>query len=365
MILHLYFARRFITTFLGVLGIFTAILLLLDLVEQVRRFDGDNVTFADMLVLALLNAPESLYRILPLVMILATLTLFLSLARTSELVVTRAAGRSALRSLTAPLAVAFAVGALAVALFNPIVAATSKQYELSAGQLAGGQASVLSISREGLWLRQGDGDGQTVIRADRANLDGTELYNVTFIAFGAAGGGPRLRLEADRALLADGAWQLSGVKEWTFGADNPERDARSYPQYSLPSSLTRDQILDSFATPSAIAIWDLPAFIGQLEAAGFSARKHLVWLHMELSLPLLLMAMVLVGAGFTMRHTRFGRTGLMVLLALGMGFSLFFIRNFAQILGENGQIPVVLAAWGPPVAALLLPLGLLLHWEDG
>jgi lipopolysaccharide export system permease protein len=41
------------------------------------------------------------------------------------------------------------------------------------------------------------------------------------------------------------------------------------------------------------------------------------------------------------------------------------VRNFAQILGENGQIPVMLAAWGPPVATLLLPLGLLLHLEDG
>ena len=28
-------------------------------------------------------------------------------------------------------------------------------------------------------------------------------------------------------------------------------------------------------------------------------------------------------------------------------------------------IPIILAAWGPPVAALLLPLGLLLHLEDG
>jgi len=66
-----------------------------------------------------------------------------------------------------------------------------------------------------------------------------------------------------------------------------------------------------------------------------------------------------------MRHTRQGRTGLMVLLALVMGFGLYFIRNLAQVLGENGQIPIALSAWGPPVAAVLLPLGLLLHWEDG
>lgn len=75
--------------------------------------------------------------------------------------------------------------------------------------------------------------------------------------------------------------------------------------------------------------------------------------------------MVLVGAGFTMRHTRFGRTGVMIMMALSLGFGSYFIRNFAQILGENGQIPVVLAAWTPPVAIILLSLGILLHLEDG
>jgi lipopolysaccharide export system permease protein len=75
--------------------------------------------------------------------------------------------------------------------------------------------------------------------------------------------------------------------------------------------------------------------------------------------------MVMIGAGFTMRHVRFGRTGVMVLMALMMGFAVFFIRNFAQVLGDRGQIPVALAAWSPPVAAILMSLGLLLHLEDG
>ncbi len=364
MILHRYFARRFLISFLGVLGVFMAILMLLDLVEQVRKFDSGDVRFIEMVGLALLHVPESLYRILPLVTILSTLTLFLSLARTSELVVTRASGRSALRALSAPLAVALLIGIVAVTVFNPIVAATSKQYEAAANRLGQVPASVLSFSRDALWLRQGDTDGQTVIRAERANLDGSELFTVTFIAFSAKGG-PSLRLEAANARLGDGEWRLRGVKVWQLDTPNPETTATLYPQYTLPSTLTRNQILDSFATPSAIPIWELPGFITQLESAGFSARKHLVWLNMELSMPLLLVAMVLVGAGFTMRHTRFGRTGLMVMLALTMGFSLYFIRNFAQILGENGQLPVILSTWGPPVAAILLPLGLLLHWEDG
>ena len=75
--------------------------------------------------------------------------------------------------------------------------------------------------------------------------------------------------------------------------------------------------------------------------------------------------MVLIGAGFTMRHTRLGKTGQMVLYALLFGFGLYFVRNFAQVLGENGQIPPALAAWSPPVIGILASLGFLLHLEDG
>ena len=86
---------------------------------------------------------------------------------------------------------------------------------------------------------------------------------------------------------------------------------------------------------------------------------------MGLSQPLFLVAMVLVGAAFTMRHVRFGKTGISVLAAIMLGFGLYYVRNFVQILGESGQIPVALAAWATPVASILLALGLLLHMEDG
>ncbi|MEM9970454.1 MAG: LPS export ABC transporter permease LptG [Pseudomonadota bacterium] len=366
MTLHIYFARRFLRSFLSVLFVFFAVLVLLDMVEQIRRFGDDDVGFGVLLTLTLLNVPDTLYRILPLIMILATLALFLGLARSSELVVTRASGRSALKSLLAPLTLAFLIGVIAVAAVNPIVAATQRQYEALSGRISGEGVSVVSVSREGLWLRQGNSAGQTVIRADRSNLDGTELGGVTFYGFD-LDGRATYRIEAETARLTLGAWTITEAKEWRFsdGEIVPEQSAFSAPRMSLASNLTREQIIDSFGTPSAIPIWEMPGFIRQLEGAGFSARAHRTFFHMELALPVLLAAMVLVGAGFTMRHTRFGRTGLMVMLALGLGFSLYFVRNFAAILGENGQIPIVLAAWAPPIAACLLPLGLLLHLEDG
>ena len=288
MTLHLYFARRFLRSVLAVLAIFFAILLLIGLIDQIRRFGGsDDAGFGTLVLLSALSVPASLYRILPLIMILATLSLFLSLARSSELVVARASGRSALKSLIAPLLLAMLIGVLAVAAVNPIVAATQKQYETITARLSG-VASTLSVSSEGLWLRQGSRDGQTVIRATRANLDGTVLFGVTFLGYG-SDGRPTYRIEAEEAELVTGAWSIRNAKEWRFDTETqiPEIDSFESEKMSLASNLTRNQILDSFGTPSAIPIWELPQFIARLEAAGLSARVHRTFFHMELALPIL------------------------------------------------------------------------------
>ena len=99
-----------------------------------------------VLGMTLLHMPQTINMILPLIMILATVVLFLSLARSSELVVTRAAGRSALSALQAPIWVAFIIGVMAVGMLNPIVAATAKKYGQMTDSIRAGGTSVLSVS---------------------------------------------------------------------------------------------------------------------------------------------------------------------------------------------------------------------------
>lgn len=365
MIIHLYFARKFVIIFMGLLTAFLALLMLIDLIEKLRRYNLEEVGFSKVFYLTLLRTPEDLYQILPLVVILSTIALFLSLARSSELVVVRGSGRSALNSLISPVFVALVIGIIAVSTLNPIVAATAKKYDVLSDKLRSGGASTLSISSEGLWLRQGGAEGQAVIHAAYANRDASVFYDVNIVAY-STNGGPKQRIIAESARLVKGAWELRNATSWPLvPGENPEEKAVVSQKLILASSLTHERIRDSFATPSVVSVWDLPEFIQELEAAGFSSRRHEVWLMMELASPLFLCAMVLVASAFTMRHTRFGRTGIAVLGAVLTGFALYYVRNFAQILGENGQIPVALAAWAPPVASVMLALGLLLHMEDG
>jgi lipopolysaccharide export system permease protein len=367
MTLNRYIAMRFAGTFLRVLGVFMVILFVIDIIEQVRVGQGTDQTLGQAAFMAVLNAPRSIYAILPLVMILSAITSFLGFSRSSELVVIRAAGRSGMQFLAVPLIVSLLIGMICVTALNPIAAATYRAFQVRDAERwakVGGQ-TVLSVTEGGLWLRQGDDQAQVVIHADRA-AGGTSGFQNVRMLFLAPDGRPLRRIEAASARLETPDWVLGAARAWDLSLDNPEANVQDLPPGTrLPTDLTEDRIRDGFGEPRGVSIWDLPAHIDNLERAGLSARPHRVQMQMELALPVLLAAMVMVAAGFSMRHARAGKTGQLVLMALTAGFGIFFLRNFAQVLGDNGQIPVFVAAWIPPVAAALGSLGLLLHLEDG
>ncbi len=362
MILFRYILRRFVSMFLRVTAIFAGILVLIGTVDELTSLrQGEGLGRA--IYLAVIGQAHDFYRILPLITIIASVTLFTALAKSSELVVVRAAGRSGLRFLLAPMFGAAMIGVVAVTVFDPIIAATSKLYRIEKQKLGG--EPVVAMVGDGIWLRQGDAEQQSVIHAQKVSEDGLTFENVTFFTLDMQGN-PLGRIEAKSVALGAQAWVLNGAMRWDLTAKNPQISKTALADGSLiPTDLTTDRLNRGFGAASDVGFWALPSYIADLEKSGFSARAHRVWFQIELALPLTIMVMVLVAAGFTMRHTRAGNTGKMVLFALLAGFAIFFLRNFAQVLGQNGQIPTLLAAWGPPIGAALLAISLLLHLEDG
>jgi len=364
MLLHIYFAGKFAKNFAITLSIFITFMLLIDIIEQLRRF-AVSIDYIEIFFLALLNLPGSIYQVLPLIIILSSAWTFLSLARNSELIVFRAAGKSSISMLITPVILSLLIGVLAISFFNPIVASTSKKYADVKSKLIEGQETTISIGTEGLWLRQADETGHTVIRAKRANSDATELYDVTLIKL-SDDKLPISRIEAELLTLNESMWTAANSTIWPikYGL-NSHSNAQKLSLLEIPTSLKREQITDQFGDPSTISLWSLPKFIWQLEQAGFSANRYSVWLQSQLSKPIFLLAMMLVSAAFCMRQSTVRGTSLNVLAAILVGFLLFYSSNFVLILGINGQLPVLISAWGPSFAALFISLGLFLNREEG
>jgi lipopolysaccharide export system permease protein len=366
MTLYYYIARKFFYNVVRVQIALFALLLLIVAAEVMQFFAERGVDAKVHIQLILVTLPASLSNTFPLVVLLGSMFTFLGMSRSSELVIVRASGISALKMLLAPTVVTIMIGLITITAWNPILAATIRKTNEIRAAYTGQGGNQLSISRDGLWLRQTGENSNFIIHARNSSRNGDILYGVRFHEFSTDGELVR-RIEATRAELQPGAWKLSRATQWRFLDKNlfETADIRPYSEITLPTDLTSDRILSSFAAPNTISVWNLPAFIEQLNASGFSAVRHEVFLQSQYATPLMLVAMMLIGAAFSLRHARFGHAGVMALLAVLSGFLLFSIKSVAESLGQAQEVSILLATWAPPMAAALFALAFVLHLEDG
>ncbi len=348
---------------LAALAILTTVIALVDFVELSRTVGNRvDVGYNEVLRLTVLNVPSVILVLLPFAFLFGVLGAFVDLNRKSELIAMRAAGVSAWRFILPAAGAAFVIGVVTVGLFNPLASTMNAQYERERNALMEG---VQSQGLKDIWLRQGDGRTQIVIRARAGGDDhgmlrlrGVSLFISTLSGQGAAQFSRRV--EAAQAWLMPGHWLLTDAREAT-----PGTEAIRYDTLSIPSSLDGRNALERYASPKAVPFWSLWGAIARTEQAGFSAIGYRLQLQELLATPLLFAAMSILAAAFSLRLIRLGGVATLAGAGVALGFALFFFNQFCGALGEANAIPPVVAAWTPPVVALLSGFTLLCYTEDG
>jgi|HubBroStandDraft_1064217.scaffolds.fasta_scaffold00007_98 lipopolysaccharide export system permease protein len=362
-----YIARRFFMWFSGVFTLFVILIFIADFVELTRRTSARADIGAGLLLkMSALKLPYEAQQVMPFAVLGGSILALYFMTRSRELIVARAAGISVWQFLMPAIAIAFLVGVIGVTLFNPIASKAQAEYKVLENTILKNQADSVMVNGAGLWLRQSDVEGtQAVIHAlsrpNAADSPQTEmtLGDVTIYFFRDS---DRLirRIDAGSARLEAGRWHVSDGVEW-----RPDRDKVPFDEQVVPTNLTVQKIEESFASPDTMSFWDLPAFIELLEQSGFSAQKHQLYFDSLLARPLMLCAMVLIAAIFSLRMQRRGGTTPLMIGGICAGFLVYFLQDLVFALGASATIPVALAAWTPAVISSLLGTFVLLHLEDG
>jgi lipopolysaccharide export system permease protein len=363
--LSLYFGRNFAAAVLALLVALAAVVGLFDFLELLRESaTAPQASFGIIVEMEFLRLPWIVLQILPFAVLLGGLLAFWRLARSSELVVARAAGISAWQFLAMPVFLAALFGAVATTMLSPVSAMTFGRAELLYNAYLNPHGGPLSLNGGDMWVRQADHefvpDGVAILHAENVRQENHLLTAGAMLVLRLDGQTNMLaRVQAGQATLNDGAWDLHNVTIW-----RPNAAPVFQPELVFPTDLTVKRVQQSFASPDALSFWALPGFIELLKRAGFSPIQHELAFQALLALPLLCATMALVAAGFSMRPGRQGAARTLV-SGVACGFALFMVSEIANQFGTSGAVPVILAAWAPALAGLCLALALLLHLEDG
>ena len=357
--LYRYLALQF---FLGVTLVYAAFLVLafsIDTVDLLNRTAGHNVSTAVIIGMAVLQLPDLGQKMMPFAILLGGVFTFVRLSRSHELVAARAAGVSAWDFMLPPLVVAIVIGVAAVTLFTPLSARMFGEFAGLEARYIKGQASQLSVSQNGLWLRQGDEKQQSVIHALRVAEQGQHLEDLVVFLYG-AGDKFSGRIDAKSAQLGDQAWLLTDA--YVSGAAG---SPIHHDHYTLPTTLTAAQIQESSQAPDTLSFWDLPGYIRAAQAAGFSGTRYELYLYTLYALPVLFAAMVFMAASFSLRPSREGGVGRVILYSAACGFGVYFFSDMTRVMGQSGTLPILLAAGAPAIASIFIGMTLVFNQEDG
>ena len=357
--LYRYLAVQFLLGVAVVYAIFLALAFSIDIVDLLNRTAGHNVSTSVAVGMAILQLPNLGQKMLPFAILFGGVATFVRLSRSRELVATRAAGVSAWDFLMPPLTVAVFIGVAAVTIFTPVSARMFTEFAGLEARYVKGQESQLSVSMNGLWLRQGNENQQSVIHALRAARQGEHLEDVVVFLYG-----PRNsfigRIDAKSAQLHDRYWTMNDAF-----VSNTKGTPVYHKSYRLPTTLTPEQIVESSASPDTLSFWDLPGYIRAAQAAGFSANRYQMYLYTLYALPALFAAMVFMAASFSLRFGRDIGMTKVILLSAAAGFAVFFFQDLTTVLGRTGAVPILLAATAPALASILIGMTLVFSQEDG
>lgn len=390
--LSAYLAKRYIINLLVLLSALLAVIYLFDTVELIRRASKfDDVPMILVLQMGLFKLPKVGQTLFPFAVLFSAMFTFWQLTRRYELIIVRASGFSIWQFLLPITVVGILFGVMQMAVINPVGAVFISKFEDLERIHLKRQDSQIAVFREGLWLRQAiliessapkpDPllssetqsatapiqsiepeliSGYIILHAQKVQQPGWVLNNVSVLYF-TDDSDFLQRVDAQTAVLDSKNWNLTDVSIHKAMSNTPVR----LKNFTVPTTLTAQDIVESFASPESMSFWKLPAYINTLEQTGFDATRLKVYYQNLLSQPLMFCAMILLAATVSMRPPRSSGTFMMISAGVFIGFIVFFLSSFLQALGSTQQIPVTMAAWAPAMISFLLGLSAMMNIEDG
>ena len=340
-------------------------ILLIDGSDQLNFFSSNDLDAKKAILNIFLRIPMLTMEAMALIIMLSSILTFSWLSNSNEIPILKASGKSAFRILLPTVLITIFIGLLVTFIGGPLVSASMRTSDSVLERFNLTNKNSFSVSDNDIWLRDKNDRIDMVIKASQMNSTATVFYDLVFFEFY---GQERLnrKIRASKAILNETFWELTDVK---ILDNNLKPENKSKPiiiqQLIIPTSLTNEQITNSFADPRVINIYSIKEFISRLEASGYTATRHKLFFLTELSRPLFFTAMLLIAAMFLLGTESKLSRSIKIFSCLFIGFLLFSIQKIFESYALTEQVPLSIVAFGPSIFAILIFSGILLHIEDG
>ena len=342
-----YILNLFTKTLIEVILIFFALILIINLFEEINFLKKENVSGFYPIFLSLLNTPSVIFDILPFIFLVSTIFFFIKLMDKNELFIFKYSGITNNHILSILVLYSFFLGVLIIFGFYTFSSKLKSHYLQIKNEFTSDNKYLAVITENGLWIKDEINGKINIINADQINNN--LLINVSIVQF-----------DKNFNLLQSIESKEVNVKSkyWTIKKPivTKENVTNKFEFINLNSNFDLEKISNLFSNLSAMSVMELIKLKKDYFSLGYSTVDIAVYQNKIFSIPIYLSIMTLL-SGIIMINSKYKKSKIFnIILGISLSVIIYYVNYFSGLLGVNAKIPIILSVWLPLIILLLISM---------
>ncbi len=347
--------REMLVTVAFVALAFLALFSFFDLVEELSEVGrGDSTRpyrLSHAALFALLWAPNRLYELMPIAVLIGSIIVMARFAQSSEFTILRTSGMGPWRALRTLLTLGLVFTVFTFSVGEYLAPATTRSAQL----LKAIYLDKITVGHTGAWLKERQQYSSFAVNVGTLSTGG-KMNGIKIFEFNSKGLLVSTTTAKQAEFSQDAAWNLQGVQrtEFFISTDDVKVGATSARVQHLtttstfrwPTELNAEMVSVALLKPERMSTIDLYQYTQHLQANGQTSQRYEIEFWRKVFYPLSCIVMVVLALPFAYLHFRSSSISGYVFMGVMIGISFFLLNN---VFGYAGNIN----NWKPWISAAI------------
>ena len=329
--------------------------IIFNLFEEIEFFKNLNVTILKPLIFTSLFIPSMILKLMPFIIFVSGMWFLFNLRNSSDLLTLKVYGYSNFKIFFILAFSSFVFGWIILFAFNPITSSMMKIYEQNKSEYARDIDHLVSMNKNGLWIKENLNNGYRIITSDETT-DKT-LKNLVIFNFNKSGELTR-KMYSESADISNNNWILNEVIIYNV-KNGLVTDTRNK-SLEIFSTYDHKKINSLFKNFDTMSFLDLALNYKNLQKKGYNKAYLDQNLNAMLSMPFFLFIMIALSSILTMNTLKRSNNLSFIVVGLIACIIVYYFKDLSLALGQTNRVSLSLSAWIPIITiGLFSSIGIL------
>ena len=351
-----YLIFNYFKVLLNALLISFCIGLILNLFEEVEFFKNSGESLLLPIILTLSYIPNLIFiNLMPFIIFISAMWFIISIKQNNELLTLKVFGYSNVKIIGLVAALSFLWGLIVLIVVNPVTSDMVKFYEKTKSNYSKDTDHLVTINRNGVWIKEFRENNLYIINADR--LENNYLIDVS-INIMTAENEIKKRIEAEKADVSLNSWKINKPEIFSFDKEGNIK-INKIENFEFNSFYNVEKLNSLFKNLDTISFFELLTESEKLIIRGYEKSIIAEKINTFLALPFFLGLMTILAAVFTINKRNSNNINYLMIAVLTCAI-IYYMKDLSIALGKSDRISPEISVWIPIIIiGLINSIGLL------